>query len=318
VTARLGSGATLADASNASFSIVTGTAAVKVTTPNTAVQWGVGSTQTVKWTHNFGTSSYVRIDLSRDGGATWQAIVPSVKNSSATSGSVNWVVTAPLTTAARIRVSWLNGNATDTSDVSFTIANPYITVSSPSTTSTSWGYGTTRKQTWTTNLGVDRVEVRMSTDGGATFPYVLGAATASSKTATIVVPTLPQPTSGARVAVVWLANSAVAGTNPVSFRVEPPFVTLTKPDGLSHNWTIGTSQTITWANNLGTSESVKLELSTDGGTTYGYVLVGTTTSDGSQSLTVQSAWRTESARVRVTWLKNAAVSDGSNALFAIR
>jgi hypothetical protein len=72
-----------------------------------------------------------------------------------------------------------------------------------------------------------------------------------------------------------------------------------------------------WASNLGSGEQVKVELSTDGGTTYGYVLFARTGSDGSQSTTVQSAWKTETGRVRISWVKNAVVSDVSNAMFAI-
>lgn len=320
VTARSAAGATIADASNANFSIVSGAGTIAVTTPNTSsTNWGVGSTQTIKWSHNLGSTSYVRVEASHDGGASWAVINPRLKNSASTSGSLKWLVTGPVTTAARIRVSWMNGPVTDMSDANFTIANQYIKVSSPSSSSTSWGYGTSRKQTWTMNLGPgDKVTLSLSTDGGATYPFQLGTATASTRSATIVTPTLSSPAATARVRIEWTSASAVAGVNPTNFRVEPPFVAVTKPDGPSHNWGVGTSQTITWRNNLGPGESVKVELSTDGGTTYGYLVLSSTTSDGSQSTTVLSDWRTETARLRITWLKNAAVSDASNELFAIR
>ena len=69
-------------------------------------------------TYPTGVSGKVRIELSRDGGATWKALA----NSTANTGALNWKVTKPATTQARIRVSSvLNRSVSDTSDGNFTI-----------------------------------------------------------------------------------------------------------------------------------------------------------------------------------------------------
>jgi hypothetical protein len=108
----------VSSASPVSFTIVD---RITVTAPNTAVTWTVGSTRSITWNHNLGTGQVVSIDLSRDGGATYSPIT-TFTTTSATSGTFSWVVTAPATNQARIRVGWSSNPAiSDASDVNFTI-----------------------------------------------------------------------------------------------------------------------------------------------------------------------------------------------------
>jgi hypothetical protein len=195
-------------------------AAIIVTAPNTAVNWGIGTVQKITWTHNLPTGSTVNIDVSRDGGATYTAVAASVKNG-ATSGTYNWTVSGAATTQARIRV------------------------------------------------------------------------TSSS-------------------------NASVSDASNVNFAIADPFITVIKPNIASDVWTVGTTQTVQWTNNLGTVEKVTIELSKDGGITYPIVLVANTPSDGKQAFAVQSTWATPTARVRITWAKNAAVSDTSDQSFPVQ
>jgi serine protease len=111
-----------AQTSSSNFSIVSGSAALRVTSPNTAVKWTVGSTQTLRWSHNLGAHSAVHLDVSRDGGTSWSRVASGVKNSSSTAGSYVWAVTSPASTAGRIRATWSGGTKSDSSDVNFTIA----------------------------------------------------------------------------------------------------------------------------------------------------------------------------------------------------
>ena len=114
---------------------------ITVTAPNTTVNWGVGSTQTIAWTHNLGLGSAVIVDVSRDGGTTWSVLASPVTNGSAAAGSYVWVVTNPATAAARIRVRTASGAASDDSDTNFTIAAPPDT-SKPTVSITSPAGGT--------------------------------------------------------------------------------------------------------------------------------------------------------------------------------
>ena len=100
-------------------------ASITVTTPNVAVKWGIGTQQQIKWNHTLGSGSFGNLDLSRNGGITWTPIAAGISNT----GSFVWTVSGPATTVARVRVSWsANSAVKDISNVNFTIAAPFITV----------------------------------------------------------------------------------------------------------------------------------------------------------------------------------------------
>ena len=65
--------------------------------------------------HNLGAGSSVRIELSRDDGATWEVIAPSVQNLTDVVGRFEWVATGPPTKDARLRVTSLSTGVSDVS-----------------------------------------------------------------------------------------------------------------------------------------------------------------------------------------------------------
>jgi hypothetical protein len=100
-------------------------ASVSLTVPNGATQWVSGRRYTIRWTHNLGTGSLVRLELDRAGNGTYtETITAAVANTRAASGSYNWLAGGPPTSTARIRVTWLGGSAADTSDNPFVIVAP--------------------------------------------------------------------------------------------------------------------------------------------------------------------------------------------------
>jgi hypothetical protein len=314
----------VSDVSNSAFSILSGVGTIKLTYPSTAVNLGIQSLQQVQWTHNLGTNAFVRIELSRDGGLTYPEVVAaSVKNTGATTGTFAWRVSGAPTNGAqaRLRVTWIDGAASDVSDANSTIAPAFITVSAPAANA-NWGFGTKRKQAWTSNLGaLDLVNVQLSTSGIA-GPYTTlpggGNVGAKKNTATVTVPNTP--TASARIRVVWAnppAGVTLAALNPGNFTLAAPFVTVTAPSA-GQIWKIGNAATIRWTSNLGALESVKVELSKDGGATYSTVVLASTPSDGTQKVTVQSAWGSQAtSRIRVSWTKSATVV-GQSAIFTIQ
>ena len=314
VLARDAGGASVSDASNAAFSIVSGTGAITVTFPNSGVNVGIGSLQQVEWKHNLGTAAFVRIELSRDGGLTYpELLAAAVPNTAATTGTFAWRVSGPATVGAqaKLRVSWTHGTTSDVSNVAFTVAPVFVKLTAPKTNS-SWGFDTRQKQVWTTNLGaLDLVHVQLSTAGAAgPFTTLAGGAhiVATKKMATVTVPTAP--TTAARIKGVWAnppAGAVLETLNPGNFRIEAPFINLTAPTP-GQVWTVGTLSNIAWTNNLGALESVEIELSKDGGATYPVIVLPSTPSDGAQKVTVQGAWGSQSTtRIRVSWVKSPAV-----------
>ena len=170
----------ISDTSNVNFTISSGT--ITVTAPNTAVTWTIGSTRSITWSHNLGTSQTVNIDVSRDGGTTWSSVAANVANATATTGTYSWVVSGPATTQARIRASAsANPAVSDTSNVNFTISGT-ISVTSP-TSGVNWGLGSRRTITWNHTLGAGQTfSILLSTDGGTTFPTTLASGVAGGAT----------------------------------------------------------------------------------------------------------------------------------------
>jgi hypothetical protein len=109
-----------ADVSNVVFTLQP--SLVTVTAPNTSVAWVVGSTHAINWTHTLGTLELVRLELTRDDGATWETIAAAVPNGAAESGTYSWLVNGPTTAQARVRVTSIGDDRVqDTSDVTFRI-----------------------------------------------------------------------------------------------------------------------------------------------------------------------------------------------------
>lgn len=90
-------------------------------------------------------------------------------------------------------------------------------------------------------------------------------------------------------------------------------ISLTSPHG-GETITAGAQVTVSW-NSTGTIDSVAIELSTDGGTTFPSLLAKTL-NDGSQSVILPAGLTGTACRVRVKSL-NGAASDTSNGTFTI-
>ena len=193
--------------------------AIAVSAPNTGVNWAIGSTQKIQWSHNLPAKSLVKVEMSRDGGTTYSVIAASVKNG-ASNGSFNWTVSGPATTQARIRVTSLSDpSISDASNVNFTVAEPFVTVTRPNLSSHTWGVGTKQTIQWTSNLGsLEKVVIHLSTDGGVTYPIVLLAATPSDGKQPVTVQA-GWATPTARVQIAWVKNGSVSDSSDQSFAI---------------------------------------------------------------------------------------------------
>jgi hypothetical protein len=156
----------------------------------------------------------VRVDLSRNGGSTWTTLAAAVPNT----GSFAWTVTGPTTGSARVRVAWTaNTGVLDTSNVNFTIANPFVTVTVPNTNVT-WTRGTIRTIQWASNLGgASTVEVQVSRNSGGTWSTIAASA---PNTGDFVWTVTGPPTNDARIRVRWTANTSVNDRSNVDFRIQ--------------------------------------------------------------------------------------------------
>jgi hypothetical protein len=159
----------------------------------------------------------VKIEVSRDAGASWSVIAASVQNSGATTGSYKWLVAGAATSQARIRVTSADGSSSDASDTNFTIAAPFLKVTSPNGPTDVWTIGTNAVVKWTSNLGsLEKVKIELSRDGGLTYPVVLQSSTVSDGKQQVTVQS-GWATAAGKVRVTWLKDGAVKDTSDLGF-----------------------------------------------------------------------------------------------------
>jgi len=90
---------------------------ITVLSPNGSEIWKIGTTHAIQWTTS-GITGNVKVQISRNGGATWA----NISKSTANDGNQPWKVTKPATNQGRIRIcSVKTPSICDTSNANFTI-----------------------------------------------------------------------------------------------------------------------------------------------------------------------------------------------------
>ena len=62
------------------------------------------STQAIGWTHNLGAAATFRVEVSANGGTTWNLVNAAAPSTGPDSGSASWLVRKPNSPNARVRV----------------------------------------------------------------------------------------------------------------------------------------------------------------------------------------------------------------------
>lgn len=101
-----------------------GEAAIAVVSPNGGESWPTGSARLIQWTASF-LPGNVAIELSRDGGGSYEVLFASTPND----GSQSWLVSGIATTQALVRVSSVDmPSASDVSNGVFRLTSPQFPV----------------------------------------------------------------------------------------------------------------------------------------------------------------------------------------------
>jgi hypothetical protein len=291
------------DTSNANFKIRAG---FTLTAPNGGETWTVASSQNISWT-TFGTVANVKLEYSTDSGSTYpNVIIASLANA----GTYAWAVPDAITTAARVRISDVNDStASDTSNSNFKIQGS-LTITAPNGTE-KWVVGSVQTITWNRVGSISFVKLEYATDGGTIYTPIV-ASTANTGTYSWTMPNTISTTCKVRVSDT--NDATVNDVSNANFKIQAGF-TITSPNG-GETWTVGSSQNITWTTQ-GTVGFVKLDYSVDGGTTYPYVIVLSTSNLGTYAWTVPDSV-SGAVRVRVIDTNDSEAFDTSNADFRIR
>jgi hypothetical protein len=264
--------------------------ALALTAPNGGETWYLGTAHTITWSSNLPAGDAINLELSSDGGATWSPLA-----SAPNTGSFDWTASGPETAGLRFRASWAAmPMVADASDGDTALVAPVLTLTAPNGGET-WYLGTAHTITWSSNLPTgDSLTLELSSDGGATWSALATAPNTGAFDWTAAGPA----TVGARVRVSWAAGASAADASDGDFALVAPALSVLAP-GTGASWPVGARRTIAWSSNLPSSDSVKIDLSRDGGATWS-ALAGAAPNSGSFPWTV-SGPAAASARVRVTW-----------------
>jgi len=264
----------------------------------------------ITWTAT-GTSNYFNIDYSTDGGTTWISIVA---NYYTTTYSYIWSVPNTASTNCKVRVTDANSACKfDLSNNPFTIlaAPSVITVVSPNG-GENWAGASVHNITWSSsNLSGNNVKLEYSLDNGNTWTTIVTTTNGGTYPWTV-------PSTGSTQALVKVSDAGNLATkdssNAVFTITANPIITVTSPNG-GEGWYAGTTQNITWTSAYLSGSNVKIEYSTDNGSTW-VTIAATVANSGTYSWTVPNAPST-SCLVKVSDAGNLSTFDVSNAVFTI-
>jgi hypothetical protein len=295
------------DVSDVNFTIAP--PVITVTSPNTAVTWYVGNNNTITWSNTVLSGSNVKLDYSIDGGSSWLPIVASVANTN----SYNWVVPNNPSTTCRVRVSdALTPTTFDISNVDFTIALPYIQVVAPNG-SENWNGCSVQNITWTKAGTTNNVKIEYSLNGGSSWTTIISSVANSGSYSWNVVPNTPS--NNCLIRITDVSVPATTDISNAAFNItQNTAIVINTPNG-GETWQVGgPTQAITWAAS-GTSASLTLEYSIDGGTNWIYINT-VTASTSTYNWTIPNNPSTN-CLVRLTDPSNPCKFDVSNAVFTI-
>jgi hypothetical protein len=288
---------------------------VFIQTLNTSERLAPGTTRMIRWQHTLPRVTRFRVDVSADGGATWQIVSNDVGTRGGT-GAIEWRVTTPSTKLGLVRVTALDAtSAADVSNAFFEVSDPFLRFTTVGD-GQDWGLGTERRIGWVHNLGTaERVHLDLTRDDGATWTrlvsdLLLRGTLSSAYHWRVVGP----PTKQARLRVQWANDAAISSISP-RFSISEPMLRLVWP--LAGTTVHGCSHfRPQWRHNLGTLETVRLDLSLDGGQTWDSMArlrnSGVSRASYTQYEFVEAP--TDRAFFRVLWERNPAAQSVSGPL----
>ncbi len=243
--------ATINDASDNLFSIVS----LNLTSPLGGEDWLVGSNHNITWTSSgienvllqYRTSPQSQwTDISTVNGAT---------------GNFNWTIPNTPSTSAVIQILDSNDPTIFVQSGNFTITPlPPITITSPNG-GENWIYDTNHNITWQTSL-TGNLQISFTTNNGTSwFPIATVDASAGSYDWKI---RNANSSTNCRIKITNAGNS-VSDESDANFTISSFFVT--SPNG-GESWIAGTIQNITWDYALANFNNVKIEFSTNNGTSW--------------------------------------------------
>ncbi|MFZ4399676.1 MAG: hypothetical protein ACOYO1_06560 [Bacteroidales bacterium] len=250
------------DSSDAVFNISQNTDII-ITTPNGGEQWEAGTYKNIEWVSAPAVTNF-SVFYSINSGSSWTSII-----SNTYSKTLNWSVPNSPTANALIKVvDYSNSCKFDVSNANFTITNPtpIITLNYPNSNITTYANNSINIQ-WSTSYVTDNyVKIEITSDNGNSWTTVINP-TENDGSYTWTLPNINSQNCRFRVSA--FSNNLIKDESDVNFKVIPPFITVTSPNG-GEQWKGCSSKSISWTSG-GCSGSYSIYYSSNNGNTWNYI-----------------------------------------------
>ncbi len=288
------------DESNFAFTISN----LTLTAPAGGAIWQGGTNQNITWTSTNITN--VKIDYSTDNGATWLSVINSTP---AAAGTYSWSVPNTPSLQSKIRVSDLSYQSNFVVSNVFTIEPiPAINVMSANGFE-NWQENSVHNITWTATYNIANVNIEFSSNNGTSWSSIANNIQASLGTYSWTVPN--SYSQNCRIRISNSVNAAVNDVSDNTFTISS--LVLTSPNG-GEKYQVGKNYNITWTSiNI---SNVKLEYSTNNGTSWTTIISSVSSTPASYSWTIPNTVSTNCI-VRTSDASNSDIKDQSNAIFTI-
>ncbi len=210
-------------------------------------------------------------------------------NNTQTIGEILPTYTRTLAFRLTVRDNKVGGGGVDRAGISFSVtstAGPFL-VTSPNTAVT-WGSGTNQTVTWNvantsaSPVSCSSVNIRLSTDGGVTFPTLLASGVTNDGSEVVVLPIVTSSTARIKVEAVGNIFFDLSNTNFTIANMAPSTPALVSPadnvtgqlDSVMIKWRVSSGAT-----------SYKLQVGTDSTFAGGIIVNDSTLTDTSRAVT---------------------------------
>lgn len=173
--------------------------------------------------------------------------------------------------------------------------------------------GFTHKILWGSSfLGAGNVKIEYSINNGSNWTTIVSE-TSNDGSYDWIVPLNPSAACKIKLTSKYIFSTYTDASNAV-FSIVLPQITLTSPNG-SEIWSVNSSKKITWTS-IGVEGDVKIEYSTNGGSSWANV-VSSTENDGEYSWTIPCT-PSANCKVRISEASDGDPADMSDSIFTIK
>jgi hypothetical protein len=286
--------------------------ALTVDQPNGGETYLGGSTITIKFTST--RALPVRVEFTSDNGATWSQIGSTI-NAPIGQTSIPWTTPDIATTRAKIRVtSTLNVYEADTSNGTFSLLQPSVTMVSPNGGETYYeGDIATIRWTSVDVPSGSLVALDYSTNAGGTWlPMATNLPSANLPSSNTYAWSIPSLRTTSALVRVRMLDKPISDVSNATFTILKSMNLLSPVGG--EKWIAGEKEYVKWSVNR--VNRLNIDLSTDAGVTWTNLKTGVRSYIDSFQITVPNTPTTQ-ALIRIVNTEQPQFTEQSPAVFSI-